>query len=99
MQLKEHYTNMWNEALLHFESNAFEYDTLIDSVKDYRFGVTLIAKPSIETQREIKKMLNDLRQTEPDQYYYPADDVHVTILSIISCYDGFKLSHIDIDAY
>jgi 2'-5' RNA ligase len=99
MQLKEHYTNMWNKALLHFESNAFEYDTLIDSVKDYRFGVTLIAKPSIETQREIKKMLNDLRQIEPDQYYYPADDVHVTILSIISCYDGFKLSHINIDDY
>ncbi|QEC67401.1 mutarotase [Panacibacter ginsenosidivorans] len=99
MQLKEHYTNMWNEAFHHFERNMFEYDTLIDSVKDYRFGVTLIAKPSIETQLEITKMLNDLRQTEPDQYYYPLDDVHVTILSIISCYDGFKLSNINTDAY
>lgn len=48
MQLKEHYTNMWDCALQRFESNAFEYDSLIDSVKDYRFGVTLVARPSGE---------------------------------------------------
>ena len=99
MNLQEHYTNMWNNALQHFERNAFEYDFLIDSVKDYRFGVTLVAKPSTETQHEIAKMLCDLQLSEPEQYYYPLADFHITILSIISCYDGFKLSNIDINAY
>ena len=99
MQLKEHYTSMWNQALQQFESNVFEYDKLIDSVKDYRFGVTLVAKPSIEIEREVMKMLADLRKMEPDQYYYPAADQHVTVLSIISCYDGFKLSNIQIKDY
>lgn len=99
MQLKEHYTIMWSNALEQFENNAFQYDSLIDSVKDYRFGITLVAKPSPEVEKEIMKMLADLRQTEPEQYYYPAADQHVTILSIISCYDGFKLSSINVEDY
>jgi 2'-5' RNA ligase len=99
MQLREHYNSMWNDALVQFENNAFKYDRLIDSVKDYRFGVSLVAKLSAEVQQETTKMLEDLRQTEPEQYYYPAEDQHVTILSIISCYDGFKLSNINIREY
>lgn len=99
MQLKEHYTNMWHYALQRFASNAFEYDSLIDSVKDYRFGVTLVARPPGEVQREAMKMLAELREIEPEQYYYPAVDQHVTVLSIISCYDGFKLSNIRIKDY
>lgn len=99
MQLTEHYTNMWNAALDRFENNAFEFDKLIDSVKDYRFGVTLVAKPSGIVQHNVKGMLEDLRKTEPDQYYYPIEDQHVTILSIISCYDGFKLKNINVQEY
>jgi len=99
MQLKEHYTSMWNDALEQFANNAFEYDSLIDSVKDYRFGVSLVAKLSAEVKQETMKMLEDLRKTEPEQYYYPVADQHVTILSIISCYDGFKLSNINIQEY
>jgi len=99
MQLTQHYTNMWNYALERFEDNAFEYDKLIDSVKDYRFGVTLVAKPSGIVEQNVMGMLEDLRKTEPDQYYYPAEDQHVTVLSIISCYDGFKLKNINTEDY
>ncbi|MBG9375171.1 mutarotase [Panacibacter sp. DH6] len=94
MQLKEHYTNLWNNALSKFEANAFEFDTLIDSVKDHRFGVTLVAKPSGNVKKNIHQMLLDLRAIEPGQYYYPTPDIHVTVLSIISCYNGFKLASI-----
>jgi len=99
MQLTEHYTNMWNDALERFHNNAFEYDSLIDSVKDYRFGVTLVTKPSPLVTQNVMGMLQDIMQTEPDQYYYPAEDQHVTVLSIISCYDGFKLKNINVQDY
>lgn len=99
MQLNAHYTNMWNNALEKFYANAFEYDPLIDSVKDYRFGVTLVARPSAQVKLEATKMLLELMEIEPDQYYYPTDDQHVTVLSIISCYNGFKLSNINVKDY
>ncbi len=38
-------------------------------------------------------------QLEPQQYYYPASDLHLTVLSLISCYSGFALSQIDTAAY
>ncbi|CAN5787333.1 hypothetical protein BH10BAC2_BH10BAC2_49200 [soil metagenome] len=99
MQLNVHYTNMWNNALEKFYANAFEHDSLIGSVKDYRFGITLVATPSTEVKLEAAKMLAELMEIEPDQYYYPAADQHVTVLSIISCYDGFKLRNINIQDY
>ena len=99
MQLKEHYTNLWNNALAKFEANAFEFDALIDAVNDHRFGVTLVAKPSENVRKQIHNMLLDLRAIEPAQYYYPSADIHVTVLSIISCYNGFKLTNIKVEDY
>ncbi|MFW5726422.1 MAG: hypothetical protein ACOCW4_01010 [bacterium] len=32
---------------------------------------------------------------EPEQYQYPASDLHITLLSVISCYRGFGLEQID----
>lgn len=90
---------MWQTALEKFESNHFEYDSLIDSVKDFRFGLSIVAKLSPAVENEVMKMLADLRMEEPDQYYYPRADMHITILSIISCYDGFKLGHINVGDY
>ena len=34
-----------------------------------------------------------------DRYYYPESDMHVTVLSIISCYPDFSLSGINVSEY
>lgn len=44
-------------------------------------------------------MLSKLKLLEPHQYFYRDSDLHVTVMSIISCYDGFKLSQIRIEDY
>lgn len=80
-------------------SDQYVIDELIDSKKDQRSGITLLVRPPQKVKKEIQEFLNQLRAIEPDQYYYPDTDMHITIMSIISCYDGFDIDKIDIAEY
>ncbi|MDI3321061.1 2'-5' RNA ligase family protein [Pinibacter soli] len=99
MDLKKHYENLWYKALSKFKQNAFEYDHLIDSNSDKRFGISLIARPSEEVKQKVQHMFEELRKLEPDQYFYPSSEIHITVLSIISAYDGFSLKNINTEDY
>lgn len=90
---------MWTQANQEFELGRFENDALIDSPNDSRRGITLLSRPPESIKAAIKVLLDDLQDIEPWQYYYPTTDIHLTGLSIISCYEGFTLNHIDTNAY
>ncbi|GAB3846952.1 hypothetical protein GCM10028822_07680 [Hymenobacter terrigena] len=91
MNLTTYYDAMRQAAVRQLAGGEAELDGLIDSPNDHRRGVTLLARPPASIAARIEEMLLDFRRAEPDQYYYPAADIHVTILSIISCYEGFTL--------
>ncbi len=99
MDLKEHYDNLWKQSLEKFNRHAFEFDDLIDSEDDNRYGVTLLARPSDQVKQKIAELLDSIRPVAPGQYYYPQSDLHLTVLSIISCYPGFTLDQIDKSKY
>lgn len=80
-------------------NDEYSIDSNIHNPLDKRFGLTLLIKPQIEIQNNIQNFLTELRNTEPGQYYYPNSDLHVTTLSIISCYEGFNLKDITISDY
>jgi len=44
--------------------------------------VTIIARPSNEVLEEIKRLQDHLFKIEPDQYYYPGQDLHMTVLEV-----------------
>jgi hypothetical protein len=50
-----------------------------------------LGRPPAGITEAITNILADFQQDEPRQYYYPAGDIHFTILSIIACYQGFTL--------
>ena len=99
MNLQAHYNAMRRAAGQELARGAAEIDKLIDSPADSRRGITLLARPPARLTAAIGKILADFRQIEPDQYFYPASDLHVTVLSIISCYPGFTLDLIAPAAY
>lgn len=99
MNIKEHYDNLYEKSIKCIASDDYEIDELINSPSDNRFGITLLIRPSSEVKNEIQKFLDELRAIDPNQYYYENSDIHITVLSIISCYDGFKLADIDISKY
>jgi len=99
MNLEEHYRTLRSQSLQKFRKNEFELDPLIHSETDNRYGITLIARPSSEVKQNISIRLHEIKAAAPNQYYYPESDMHVTILSIISCYSGFSLDQIDRSDY
>lgn len=99
MDLKQHYTSLYNESIDKIVTNTYQIDNQIDSISDHRFGITLLIRPDSQTKKNIQVFLNELKQIDSEQYYYPDSDIHITVLSIISCYDGFDLETISIPDY
>lgn len=99
MDLNQHYTQMWQQSLSKFQQGSFEYDNMIENKADDRMGLTLLIKPDTETKERIASFLHHLQSIAPHQYYYPLEAIHITVLSVISCYAGFKLDQIDIADY
>ena len=99
MNLENHYKKLYNESINKISSDNYQIDNLIDSEKDKRFGLTLLIRPSNEIKKEIHKFLKKIKEIEPNQYYYPNSDIHITVMSIISCYNDFDMSKIDIQKY
>lgn len=99
MGLKEHYNTLYHDSIRKIQSDCYQVDTLIGSDNDKRFGITLLLRPDSVVRANILKVLSEIRSIEPNQYFYPDTDLHVTVMSIISCYEGFDLSRIKIDSY
>jgi 2'-5' RNA ligase len=99
MDLQAHYDAMRQDAFQKLSRGEADLDTLLDSEHDTRRGITLLARPPARITSLIEALLADFQQLEPTQYYYPTSDIHLTILSIISCYQGFTLDAIDPEKY
>ena len=99
MTLENHYKKLYHDSIAKISSDNYHIDTLIDSKNDRRFGLTLIIRPSNEIKRKIQDFLKNFKEIEPNQYYYPNSDIHITVMSIISCYNDFDMSKIDVQKY
>jgi 2'-5' RNA ligase len=79
------YEQLWAEAMSAFESGAPQVDPHLTNLeKDFRRGVTLAFRPSPAVLEKANPFLNQLVAVAPGQYFYRPEQVHVTILSIIS---------------
>jgi len=99
MNLAEHYRKLYTESIAKIAAGNHETDDLIDSDTDQRFGITLVIRPDTATKDKIQQFLTEAKAIEPDQYYYQNTDIHITLMSIISCHDGFDLKDINVQDY
>lgn len=99
MNLLDHYNRLYTESINKIEVGEYQIDEFLNSPNDKRFGVTLLFQPSQEVKNEIQKFLAEMKMIEPHQYYYRNSDIHVTVTTIISSYDGFNLSQISVEEY
>lgn len=90
---------MWKESLQKIEEQGFDFDSLIDSERDDRFGITLLIRPDQKVKESIQEFINEIKQVEPHHHFYPTTDIHVTVMPLISCYEGFRLTQIDPQKY
>lgn len=99
MTLREHYDHLYTQSADAIRAGNYGIDNQIDSPADDRSGITLLARPGTLVKASINSFLDELRGIEPAQYYYPPSDMHITVMSIISCYSGFDLAKISVDEY
>lgn len=93
------YDRLWVESLDHVRVQGFGFDSVIDDPNDNRFGITLLIRPDKQVIGRIQDFMDRVRAIEPFHHFYPASDMHVTVMSIISCYAGFSLEGIDKQEY
>lgn len=99
MNLTEHYNQLYKSSSEAILNENYNLDFKINDVSDSRFGITLLLRPSEKIKTEIQFFLKELKSAEPFQYYYPDSDIHITVMSIISCYEGFSLEKINVEDY
>lgn len=99
MGLADHYDRMWEKSVKQISEHNVIPDDWIDAPDDDRFGMTLLLRPGLSVKKKVASFLQTLKTIEPSQYYYPAADQHVTVLSIISCTAGFDLNQVNVQDY
>lgn len=83
--LRAHYDRMWSEALPAIRAGRVEVDSVLAAGQpDRRRGLTLMARPSWNVRRRVASWLEQLRELEPDQYYYVPPEFHITVLSMFT---------------
>ena len=97
--IQETYDGMWGNAIQRIKDDKYEVDNSINSSEDTRRGVTVLSYLSNDLGVAIRNLLDELKAIEPEQYYYPNNEFHLTVLSIITCVKDFQLSDIDVKAY
>ncbi len=95
MNLHQHYEELYQSSIKKIKADDYFLDTLIDSSEDRRFGISLLIRPPEHITKKISLFLKELEEIENQQYFYPETDLHITVLSIISCYQDFKLANIN----
>ncbi|MBE8726729.1 2'-5' RNA ligase family protein [Flavobacterium hungaricum] len=99
MNLQEHYNQLYKTAKGAILDEKYAIDSHLKKESDSRFGITLLIRPSDAVKSEIQLLLYDLRKAEPEQYFYPDSDIHITVMSIISCSEDFTLNQISPSDY
>lgn len=97
------YDDMWQRFEFALKHNEYELDLyLSDLENDTRRGITALAylnQGNCSTVNEIIRFQKEVRELEPEQYYHPSNELHLTILSVISCLPEFALTEIDVNSY
>lgn len=94
------YAQLWSAALAEFNAGNVRLDPHLDQrASDTRRGLTLVLRPGDEAKAPITDALDDLRQIAPDQHFYHPDELHITVLSVVSAASNANLDAIPLAAY
>lgn len=98
-ELLQFYNLLYDQSILKIKDGNILLDKMIDNNNDRRRGLTLLIRPDLNVIDKINRFQKEIKKIDQHQYYQPVSDIHLTVLSIISCYEGFNLTDIAIQEY
>jgi 2'-5' RNA ligase len=94
------YDRLWAEAQEHFAAGRVRTDAhLLDRASDRRRGISLIIRPTPDIIARLGVVIDALNAIAPGQHVYRPDELHVTLLSLISAAADFDLDAVPLDRY
>ncbi|MCF2946603.1 hypothetical protein L0668_00660 [Paraglaciecola aquimarina] len=87
--MKNYYQQMWQQGIAAIQQKNEVPDPNIGDLRDTRRGITLLARLPKKVTKQVSTFLVELDKICPNQYCYPESDMHLTIMSIVSCKTGF----------
>src|SRR3989338_2623024 len=94
--LQEKYDEIFNSSKSSILNNDIDIDANLSNIADdKRLGLTVL----IPLGDIFQKVIDQLKQVEPEQYYYPATDAHITVIDFIGGSEDFIFDEKQVEAY
>ena len=82
-KLKELYDiNIYEKNKQKIISGGIGDNFLKNAKNDNRMSLVLLIRISPEISTKIEKCISEFKQIEPNLYYYPKEDFHITVIDI-----------------
>ncbi len=93
------YNDMWCRFATAVQQDQIKLDPYLTNLNaDTRRGISALSylkHGNQATLKRINEFLQAVKALEPQQYYHPPEELHLTLLSVISCVANFQLADID----
>jgi 2'-5' RNA ligase len=84
-RMQNRYDRLWRSTVGKIRAGKIDRDPVLAAGRpDRRRGLTLIARPASNVRKRIAAFLGQLRDLEPEQYYYAPAQLHLTLLSLFT---------------
>lgn len=94
------YDAFWDASAPAVRAGHVAFDAwVMRKAEDPRRGVTLLARPAPDVADALAAFCDDLRVLEPEQYYQPRADLHLTVLSLFTATPDYASYLAHVDAY
>ena len=81
--LNKHYSDILLSNMDRILSGGTIDDGLINAAEDKRMSLVLLIRISSDISLRIEDTIRELKKIEPDMYYYPPADFHITVMDIL----------------
>ena len=96
----ELYEKLWQDAVTALMRGEPQLDAhLLNRAGDMRRGVTIVLRPSPTVRDRVKAYIDRLAAVCPGQHFYRPEELHVTVLSIISGTEYWQKEILKLPAY
>jgi 2'-5' RNA ligase len=94
--LQETYDRIWNSSKENLLDNNADIDMNLSNIADdKRLGLTVLI-PIGDIFLQVK---GQLKEIEPEQYFYPATDTHITVIDFIGASEDFVFDEKQVEIY
>lgn len=90
-ELEALYSKIDSEGREAIQNSQEKIDPFLNNLEqDRRFGLTLLIKIPEKVTGSFRRIEEEIQKVEPEQYFYPEPDLHVTVVDLVSASAGFK---------